>query len=88
MNNKHTPGFYIIEEYRCKKLYDIMRTRALNNIENADFCCNITLDRMNTVQNIDCPEQAKVDRAETSAYKELNKRHQTNLIEKLKTLIR
>ena len=88
MNNQHTPGFYIIEEYRCKRLYDIVRNYTPNNTNNADFCCNITFDRMNTVQNINYPEQVKIDRAETIAYQIQKTKWQTKLLERLRTLIR
>ena len=88
MNNQHTPGFYIIEEYRCNRLYDIVRNHTSNNTNNADFCCNITFDRMNTVQNINYPEQGKIDRAETIAYQIQKTKWQTKLLERLRTLIR
>ncbi len=69
MNNEHTPGFYAIEEYRCKRIYNAIS----NNQPISDYCINITFDRINAIQNRPVYKDISIDYAEEIAYKQKKK---------------
>ncbi len=88
MNNEHTPGFYILEKYRCKKLYDITHKYTSCNVNNIKYCCDIIYDYKNTVQNINMPEYTEIGRTESYAYQDLKKKKRLGLFQILKSFVK
>lgn len=83
MNNEHTPGFYAIEEYRCKRIYNAICNHTSNNQPISDYCTNITFDRINAIQNRPVYKDISIDYAEEIAYKQKKKFFQ-KLIQRIK----
>ena len=88
MNNNHTPGFYILEEERCRREYENIRKFANINPTFANDYANIMLDRINILQNRPETELYQSQLAEISAYKQLQHNKKTTLLQKLKELIK
>lgn len=86
MNNEHTPGFYILEEYRCTRALETMRHIAKYAPNACEDCVRSLYDYINVMENIDTHHAQKIENVINQAY---NKQQHKNtffqkIIQKLK----
>ena len=86
MDNTHTQGFYILEDYRCKNAYNAMRLFAQNDPIISDYCVNITFDRINVIQNLNTYTETEISQAESVAYN--TKKKTKNFFQKIAEKLR
>ena len=88
MNNYHTPGFYILEEERCKRKFEAIHKFARTNPEISNDCINLIFDHMNVLHNCPDAETSQVDITEAFAYKQLQQKKKTTFFQKIKEFMK
>ena len=88
MHNNHTPGFYILKEERCKREHENTQKFVSKNTEKANDCICIMFDRINIIENTSDRELAQISYAEMLAYKQLEEKKKTTLLQKIKQYIK
>ncbi len=81
MNNEHTPGFYIIEEYRCARAFETMRHIAKYKPDTCEDQLNSLYDYINAMENIDTHHTKKIDKIVNLAYNKLQQK--SNFMQKI-----